>query len=125
MTEEQQRIAIAEACGLFRLAPLKRTTRKGDVTPNGVKLWYCIEDFGGAKEYAEVPFYTKCLNACRKMVEVLDYEQAELYEDELCDLVKKELEATENPAPFRFAVCNASAAIRCKAFLKTLNRWIA
>lgn len=49
MTDEQINIAVAECCGLFRLAPLRRTARKGEDDPKGVVLWYCSENHGGAK----------------------------------------------------------------------------
>ena len=123
MKEEKQRIAIAEICGLFRLAPLKRTTRKGNDDPNGVKLWYCVENFGGAKEYAEVPFYLSCLNAMHKAVSIFDYDQADEFDDHLCDICKRANDLADNPTPWRFAVTNATAKQRAEAFLRVFGKW--
>jgi len=66
MDPQHERIKIAEACGLFRLMPLRRTTRKGKPDPNGVRLWYCEDHHGGAATYTEVPNYPKDLNAMHK-----------------------------------------------------------
>lgn len=68
MTEEEINIAIAEACGLFKIEPLRRTTRKGKTDPNGVVLWYCEEHHGGAATYARVPDYCNDLNAMHSHV---------------------------------------------------------
>lgn len=67
MTNEEIRIKVAEAMGLFRIEPLRRTTRKRNDDPNGVRLWYCSEHHGGAATYSEVPNYPEDLNACHEM----------------------------------------------------------
>jgi hypothetical protein len=123
MTDEQINIKIAELCGLFRIAPLKRTTRKGNDDPNGVVLWYCSEDHGGAKTYDRLPNYTADLNACHEFEETLDYGQAELYDDELCDICAETNELLDNPKPWRFAVTTATARQRCEAFLRVHVQW--
>lgn len=70
-TDLELNIKIAEKCGLARILPLKRTTRKGKEDPNGVKLWYCDQHHGGAAEWAEVPNYCKDLNAMHRAEQFL------------------------------------------------------
>ena len=116
MKEEKQRIAIAEICDLFRLAPLKRTTRKGNDDPNGVKLWYCVENFGGAKEYAEVPFYPRCLNAMHGAEKVLQKHMAKWwnYTSQL---------AAANSTLGTGGEAHATAEQRAEAFLRVFGKW--
>jgi hypothetical protein len=109
MTDEEIRIAIAEACGLFRIAPLKRTTRRMKDDPNGVRLWYCDHHHGGAAEYAEVPFYPTDLNAMNEAEDMLTFEELDRY----CEYLGGE--------PSRCS--RATARQRAEAFLRTLNLW--
>ena len=114
MTPEQQRIAIAEACGWknVTLRIIKNVKHEGDDITVG--LW---SDSGW------IPDYLNDLNACHKMEKMLTYEQAELFEDELCDICKRLNDEKENPAPWRFAVVNATASQRAEAFLRTIGKW--
>jgi hypothetical protein len=125
MTPEQKQIAIAEACNLFRLAPLKRTNRRGKDDPNGVRLWYCDEDHGGAKSYAEIPDYFNDLNAMHEAEKVLTSDQQFDYIYELNDSLG--LVPLSSPASYREAVLwtftHSTAADRAEAFGKTLNLW--
>jgi hypothetical protein len=57
------------------------------------------------------------------MEKMLTYEQAEFFEDELCDIAKSANDVLENPAPWRFSVCHATAAQRAEAFLLALELW--
>ena len=128
MDKEKQRIKIAEACGLFRLAPLKRTNRNGKDNPLGVRLWCCIEDYGGAKEYADLPDYLNDLNAMHEaesvcigtihakkhgqmLQEVTGWHCVGIVPDHARDLTHLS------------KLSRATAAQRAEAFLKTLNLW--
>ena len=113
MNKEKQRIAIAKACGLFEIMPLRRTTRKGKESPNGVKLWYAESHMGGAAEYREVPRYPDDLNAMQEAEKMLTPLQWSYYLDFL----------TDPYAPDWQAAVHATAAQRAVAFLKTLNLW--
>lgn len=119
MTPEAQRIAIAEACGLFKLAPLRRTTRRGTVAPDGARLWYCEEHHGGAVTYAEVPHYTSDLNAIHLAESWLLRNHPDLrmsYRRILIDV------CFDTPDKFA-SYWLATAAQRAEALLRTLGRW--
>lgn len=124
MSPEKQRIAIAAACNLFRIAPLKRTTRKGKDDPLGVRLWYCDNDHGGAKEYAEVPYYLTDLNAMYKAEEHAFGYSIELW-DVYVEWLIKIIDDPDNASLTHncYICAHASASQRAEAFLKTLNLW--
>jgi hypothetical protein len=112
MTDEQINIAIAEACGY------KNVTI--GVTEGTIRVVV------GYKHHTfdeEIPDYCNDLNAMHEAEATLDFEQAELFEDELCDVTFKNNDGLENPLPCRFSVCHATAAQRAEAFLKTINKW--
>jgi len=115
MNEEQQRIKIAEACDLFRIMPLRRTTRKGKPDPNGVRLWYCEEHHGGAATYAEVPNYPNDLNAMHEA------EISYIITNGLWDDYVGHLKAIMYQGERFWG--QATAKQRAEAFLKTLNLW--
>ena len=114
MTPEKQRIAIAEACGLTNVAPMivKNVKHEGDDITVGI--W---SDDGW------VPQYLNDLNAMHEAVSIFDYDQADQFEDHLCDICKRSNDEKENPAPWRFAVVNATASQRAEAFLRTIGKW--
>jgi hypothetical protein len=111
---EQQQIAIAEACGLSFLYPLKRRNRSGKDDPNGVVLWYCAEAFGGSQIWEKVPNYLHSLDAMHKAEKTLPsiMEVAE-YQHQL-EIVT---EPDRNPVWF------ATPVQRAEAFLKTIGKW--
>jgi hypothetical protein len=105
MNPEQQQIAIAKAHG--------RVQR-----PDG--SWFPIgKDYGSAG----IPNYPFDLNAMHEAVSIFDYDQADQFEDHLCDICKRSNDEKENPAPWRFAVVNATASQRAEAFLRTIGKW--
>lgn len=118
MTDEEIRIAIAEACGLFRTKPLRRTTRKGTDDPNGVRLWYCSEHMGGAATYDEVPNYPECLNAMHEAEEERFGDWGD--HSDLWHLYEVNL---RNVCGMRNHWMSATARQRAEAFLRTLNLW--
>jgi hypothetical protein len=115
MTPDEQRIAIAKICGWTDIRPLQRLYA-GDQDLWGTKL------IGGDKHRNRLPDYLGDLNACHEMEKMLTYEQAEIFEDELCDVAKSANDVLENPTPWRF-VFHATAAQRAEAFLRTLGLW--
>ena len=114
MTPEAQRIAIAEACGWTNVAPriVKNVKHQGDDITVGI--W---SDDGW------IPDYLNDLNAMHEAVSIFDYDQADEFEDHLCDICKRLNDEKENPAPWRFAVVNATASQRAEAFLRTIGKW--
>lgn len=118
MKPEQQRIAIADACGLFRIEPLRRTTRKGKLDENGVKLWYCEEHHGGVGTYTELPSYLTDLNAMHKAEISAGFHRYPLRERYYPFLIEaKDRDGTDLP------MWMATADQRAEAFLKTLGLW--
>ena len=103
MTNEQINIAIAKACGW---------------DSDDIERGYTLCQFSES-----VPDYCNDLNAMHEAEKVLTYEQAEQFEDELCDICDMENRHKEYPLPFRFAVAHATAAQRTEAFLKTIGKW--
>ena len=121
MTPEEQRIAIAEALGLFRIKPLWRTTRKGKESLDGVVLWYCSEHMGGAATYDRVPDYINDLNAMHEAEKVLREMQTMTYLDRLGEIVSQGM--GEGSYGEVWNILHATAAQRAEAFLKTLHLW--
>lgn len=101
MTEEQQRIAIAEACGYTH-----------------VRIFRCIEgppDGGCGHHPTEphfVPDYLNDLNAMHEAEKVLDDQQDHIMNDTLWDMGKG-----------RKYLWHATAAQRAEAFLRTIGKW--
>jgi hypothetical protein len=110
MTNEQINIAIAETCG-WKLHPQDRWIVIPPNSPHSVQ------------PLSTIPDYCNDLNAMHEAEKTLNFEQAEFFEDELCDVAKKENDVLENPLPWRFSVCHANARKRAEAFLKTIGKW--
>ena len=111
MTPEQQRIAIAEACGLTNVAPMivKNVKHQGDDITVGI--WY---DDGW------VPQYLNDLNAMHEAEKVLGACWP-TYCEYLLEIVE--------PEPRSLEVCHywnllhATASQRAEAFLRTIGKW--
>jgi hypothetical protein len=116
MTPEEQRIALAEWAG-WKYSPSANSSIKHEA----IMAWY--RPGNSPWHLEQLPDYLNDLNAVHLLEKKLTFEQAEQFEDELCDIVVKYNEQQENPAPWRFAVAHATAAQRCGAILKTLNIW--
>ena len=115
MNPEQQRIAIAEACGWK------------NVDAGAGRVWGFTTRHKGTPSESDVcvdiPNYLNDLNAMHDAVSIFDYDQADQFEDHLCDICKRSNDEKENPAPWRFAVVNATASQRAEAFLRTIGKW--
>jgi hypothetical protein len=96
MTPEQQRIAIAEACG-WKVHPKDRFIVIPPNAPHSVQPLHTLPD------------YLNDLNAMHEAECML--ECAELYEEWLISICKNT------------PIWNATAAQRAEAFLRTLNLW--
>lgn len=122
MTNEQIRIRIAESLGLFRIMPLKRTTRRGNDYPNGVKLWYCSEHHGGAATYDEVPNYPEDLNAMHEAFKRMDPWLHVQFASNLLGVYRAGNAPSEGAAAVDLLM--AEAHHWAEAFLRTLNLWV-
>ena len=108
MTPEQQRIAIAEACGLTNVAPMivKNVKHEGDDITVGI--W---SDDGW------VPQYLNDLNAMHEVEKVLTPEQ-------LVDYCAFRLRAaTGEGCVTDYKMIRATATQRAEAFLRTIGKW--
>ena len=110
MKPEQQRIAIAEACGW-----------KPGKCPCGEDICNAWKTPAG-DNWEYVPDYLNDLNAMHEAEKVLTYEQAEEFVEQLY-LADQKNNLAENPPPWRFNVASATAAQRAEAFLKTIGKW--
>lgn len=127
MTPEEINIACAELIGLFKIKPLRRTTRRGKEDPNGVVLWYCDVHPWDGPEYARLPDFYNSLNACQKLVPFIHdgAKWGEIAQDvvrwhvvgvvpddygrDLCKLT---------------ALCNMTSQQKTEVFLKMHGRWV-
>lgn len=133
MTDEQMRIAIAEACDLFKFKPLRYATRKGRLLEpgeKGVRLMYCSGGTNGWEDWEDIPDYLNDLNAMHEAEKVLimDFnkpDQWEKYMDELNRLCYPDHEEEPEILGRRYiASCrrqHADARTKAIAFIKTLN----
>ncbi len=103
MTEQEQRIAIAEACGY---------TGINVQSP----LWFS-EDKGRF-----VPDYPNDLNAMRDATLTLNEEQQNQFAAELMRVLIINSDQIPEPCVL-FEFCNATAAQRAEAFLRTIGKW--
>lgn len=107
MTTDQQRIAIATACGWT-------TKHKG--------LW--VESL---KIYAALPNYLNDLNAMHEAEQVLTYEQKEQFVFWLNHIhPSADIHHSDGQKDFRlevFSLVHSPASQRAEAFLRTLNLW--
>lgn len=110
MTEEAQRIAIAEACGWTDI-------EGGTGFPPGPSFRY-------ADNLLRLPNYPSDLNACHEMEKVLRNDQFHYtaYWRSLFKVVAGK-KWTGDIGYFYFDLIHATAAQRCEAFLRTLNLW--
>jgi hypothetical protein len=99
MTDQQQRIAIAEACGWSEISDWKAAGING-LHPSG--------------QWTEViPNYTSDLNAMHEAEKVLTAEQRRSYVNCIFNLPVSECESNTF----------ATAAQRAEAFLRTIGKW--
>ena len=115
MNPEQQRIAIAEACGWVREysdVPTWDTSLKS-YKPVRTMLFMRKEKCFRAEN---LPDYLNDLNAMHEAEKNLNLKQQMLYQG----MIGK---VTGNKCPALFGQIHATAAQRAEAFLKTLNLW--
>lgn len=106
MTDEQMRIAIAEACGWKAL-------EYEDFSKYGVPCFMLMGSNNTGTRLVP-PDYLNDLNAMHEAERMLPVAQWDRYTQWLGELAK---------GTRRFVVCHATARQRCIAFLKTLNLW--
>ena len=122
MTQEEQRITIAEACGWHPLTPADLTLSEKMIY--GDKWWRNPEDKTVAC-LANLPDYLNDLNACAEFEKVLNEAQNERYVFWLNHLhPSADIHYSEIQKYVRlevFSLIHATAAQKCEAFRRTLN----
>lgn len=112
MTEEQQRIAIAEFCGWRLSSPNKSWPNPFWVSPKDQVL----------RVLSELPDFLHDLNAVHEAEEKLNIPQSVQYERWLDELVNEDFRTGEGciirPA------WHATAAQRSEALLQTIGKWL-
>ena len=114
MTKEQQRIAIAEACGHIN----PRQTETGSFVASCAIT--CGKEWGSHG----IPDYLNDLNAMHEAERIMDYDEAEQYASDLWAIIIEAEELQDNPPPSNFACLTATAAQRAEAFLRTIGKWV-
>jgi hypothetical protein len=122
MTEEQQRIAIAEACGW--VFP-KGNGANGPfvIRPNGDHLWHNDNPVGVERAllWNYIPEYTRDLNAMHEAVRKLTDSQRAEFRRSLTEVWTTWYNATRGSFPNHDDSVNAPADQRAEAFLRALN----
>jgi len=128
MTPEEQRIAIAEACGFERWTSeskrLIKLTKPRDAQQRDYWILHGATISSAPVDVIDdlVPDYLNDLNACAEMEKVLPENKQLTYDARLFDAVNTSCgELHEKISTFK--VLHAAAAQRAEAFLKTLNLW--
>ena len=103
MTPEEQRIAIAEACGIK--------------PPYKIEQGLDGKDWQARKTIWTIPDYLNDLNAMHEAEKLLKSEQHFTFQVELARVINT------TTYPLNFALLHATSAQRAEAFLKTLNLW--
>jgi hypothetical protein len=115
MSPEQQRIAIAEACGWTAKQDSNgwwRAVHK--LTGNAIELWLSERSVWSVG----IPDYLNDLNAMHEAEKVLIDKGVNAWWEYVAFINR------HNPTPFRSETAvNATAAQKSKAFLHTLNLW--
>ena len=111
MTPEQQRMAIAEACGW------KREFNGDHEDPD----WYYIppNDPDGS---GDPPDYLNDLNAMHEAVDCLGISDRR-WSDVLMNVIRDDPAWTSGAVEARYRTARATAAQRAEAFLRTIGKW--
>lgn len=86
--------------------------------------WVVVVDGQEMSWTVQTPKFCTNINLINNVVlTTLSYEQAEVYQDELYNIVQRDLAEQENPLPDNYAMITASAFQRTEALLRVLNAW--
>jgi hypothetical protein len=119
MTPEQQRIAIAEACGWTRC--------EGSMGFHQTLADEKSKQCGGRWSWFEIPNYLGDLNAMHEAEQVLSEEQKEQFVFWMNHIhPSADIHHSDDQWDFRlevFSLVHSPASQRAEAFLRTLNLW--
>jgi hypothetical protein len=111
MTQEEQRVSIAEACGWKYVEGLNVSSLSHSGATSCADCWVCPKRGAGYGAY-EPPNYLNDLNAMHEAEKVLTSEQVTSY----VYLLESMNERWSTPA-------FATASQRAEAFLRTIGKW--
>lgn len=127
MTEEEQQIAIAEACGWKDVKYTKH--EEVDIDNRSIIHWSGLTgippEFTHYKNRIRIPDYLNDLNAMHEAEKVLGDERMFNYLDALLDVLRLNLD----PGGWYIDIdsvwkmTHATAAQRAEAFLRTIGKW--
>jgi len=102
---------------------LRRTTRKGNESPDGVLLWYCEDHHGGAGTYRQLPNYTGDMNAMHAAFGTLSLVSQIEWHHHLYKIVKRRCADNLDDESVRMVAVNANASERAETFLRAIGKW--
>jgi hypothetical protein len=120
MTQEEQRVSIAEACGWKYVEGLNVSSLSHSGATSCADCWVCPKRGAGYGAY-EPPNYLNDLNAMHDAEKVLTNEQDLEYSEALEQVVEGRF-VTNNAEDMR-RLRSATASQRAEAFLRTIGKW--
>lgn len=123
MKPEAQRIAIAEACG-WKIKFEVGFNKPHVVKPDGEEIFYpnsyneSYSNVWQALYFKQIPDYITDLNAIHEAEKVLTEDQQDAYLDALYEVCNPDSMYRDD-----WRMCNATAAQRAEAFLRTVGKW--
>lgn len=121
MKTNEQRIAIAEACG-WKLQNVENLS-VGEVLAYGRRWWRHAGD-KTISTLSNLPDYLNDLNAMHEAEKVLSHEQKLKYYHHICGSVRRENGQSDHETIYvPLHTTHATAPQRAEAFLKTLHLW--
>jgi hypothetical protein len=128
ITDEEIRIEMARVRGLFKHAPLRRTTKNRYPSPTGRYLWYCEGYDSAGPRYEPIPDYPNDLNAVHRFEEwaydnLMDSDQWERYGKRLEDTHPQSTILTRGEVDYHELahLCHIPARRRCECLLDALE----
>lgn len=119
MTDQEMRIAIAEACGL---------ERDGSVTPTPsgqpiFREWWQSTDAFRAHSIDDLPDYLNDLNAMHEAEKLFSDEQVQQYVEHLVTGTNARFKVGTHTNIHLWNIYHSTARQRAEAFLKAIGKW--
>jgi hypothetical protein len=119
MTQEQQRVAIAEACGWKYVEGLNVSSLSHSGATSCADCWVCPKRGAGYGAY-EPPNYLNDLNAMHDAEKVLGEKRIRSYAFTLAQVLDTSPTVDLDD---QFLNIHATASQRAEAFLRTIGKW--
>ena len=115
MNSEQQRIAIAKACGWTEIIEMRLPAVWG---------WYGVVPKKDRMDMRQLPDYLNDLNAMHEVEQILRDQAIDAYEIHLLTLIQDGSRIADFSKYPSDCIFHATASQRAEAFLKTLGLWV-